>query len=256
MSDHGFSAGWLAMREPYDAAARDLGLAARLATWTGLRPPDSPPLRIGDLGAGTGSGWRWLQPKLPVDQQWTLLERDPKLISAGPREVSYRKLDLVDHLGELAEYELITASALLDLAGEAWLAELASLRRAIYATLSYDGRVVWSPFDPDDPLVASLVNRHQRRDKGLGPSMGPLAASTLARKLGPGTLTARSDWQLGPEDTEIQTALLDGYAGAASEMCSSEGPRITAWADRRLALIEEGRSSLAVGHQDLLWLPE
>lgn len=243
------------MREPYDAAARDLGLAAQLATWVGSRPPEAPPLRVADLGAGTGSTWRWLRPRLPAAQEWTLVERDPKLIAAGPREVAYRRLDLADDLDELGDQDLITASSLLDLASEGWLGELAALRRPIYATLTYDGRISWDPLDPDDPLVTKLINRHQRRDKGFGPAAGPRAATALAHGLGAQAQVAPSDWTLGPDDVEIQTALLDGYAGAAGDVCSADGPRISAWAERRQALIEEGRSSLTVGHLDVLWLP-
>jgi hypothetical protein len=43
-----FDGDWLDLREPFDAAARDPGLATRLAAALPARP------RILDLGAGTG----------------------------------------------------------------------------------------------------------------------------------------------------------------------------------------------------------
>ena len=51
-----FPADWLALREPYDHAARDARLAGRLAAWAARRAT----LDIVDLGAGLVFGWqRW-----------------------------------------------------------------------------------------------------------------------------------------------------------------------------------------------------
>ena len=51
-----FGADWLALREPFDAAARESSslLVARLRT---LRPGPGP-WRVMDLGCGTGANWR------------------------------------------------------------------------------------------------------------------------------------------------------------------------------------------------------
>jgi SAM-dependent methyltransferase len=68
-----FDGDWLDLREPYDAAARDFGLAVRLAAALPARP------RILDLGAGTGSLLRWLGHFIRRAQAWTLVDADPEL---------------------------------------------------------------------------------------------------------------------------------------------------------------------------------
>ena len=91
-----------------------------------------------------------------------------------------------DGLAVVAGQNLVTASALLDLVSESWLAGL--VRRCAdnacgaYFALTYDGEVQWMTEsaagwriddDPDDGLVRDAVNRHQRSDKGFGPALGP-----------------------------------------------------------------------------------
>ena len=133
----GFSAEWLRLREPYDARARDIELARRLAAWVG----DRDSVRIVDLGAGTGANLRWLSGRLPAKgQDWTLVEHDPALISAGSAQLAgtpvgwrYHQLDLAADLETLAEADadIITASALLDLVSAEWLDRLVAWRRTL-----------------------------------------------------------------------------------------------------------------------------
>src|SRR5579859_663692 len=76
------SRGWLALREPADAAAR----AAELVEYL----PRRTHWVIHDLGGGTGSMSRWLAPRLPGRQHWVVHDRDTDLLEiaatrgAGP----------------------------------------------------------------------------------------------------------------------------------------------------------------------------
>lgn len=263
----GFSASWLALREPHDLAARDRGLVRALAHFLAARQR----LAVLDMGSGTGSSLRALASHLPAPQAWRLVEHDPALIAAGmallprsgPAAWRYVEADLAEELETLLSggCDLVTCSALLDLVSEPWMARLAGTVRALgvplHAALTYDGRIALAPALPDDAWITELVNAHQRGAKGFGPALGPDATARLERLLqGSGRcLCAPSDWRLGPGDRAIQQALLEGWAGAAREMAPDKAPRIGSWLEERLALLRADRSRCTVGHRDLLWLP-
>ena len=247
-----FAVDWLRLRAPYDAAARDAGLVDQLAAWAAGRGS----LRIADLGAGSGSTWRQMAPRLGGAHEWTLVEWDEALIAAGPPGIPYRRLNLATDLEALGPADLITASALIDLVDAVWLRGLVELGTALYIALTIDGQLAWEPIDPKDELAARLVGRHQRTDKGFGPALGADAVPMLARLLGGSAHVASSDWRLGSEDGAIQAALLEGYAVAATAVEPALAGEIAAWAERRLEAIRASTSSLVVGHRDILWLPD
>jgi hypothetical protein len=257
-----FSAEWLALREPADAAARAQALLAPLRhTTAGTR-------RIVDLATGTGANIRYLAPRLDGAQSWLAIDCDPRLLAAVERDtrpphvgVETRVLDLGAGLdaGLLAGCRLVTASALLDLVSQAWIERLARAcagagADALFA-LTYDGRIEWSPSDPDDALVRTLVNRHQRRDKGFGPALGPDATASAAacfRAQGYEARVEPSDWRLGADAGALQDALIEGWRTAAAEVEPAAAGALDAWAARRRARLAAGASRLVVGHADLL----
>ncbi len=255
----GFSADWLALREPADARSRSAALAARFAGRV---------RRAVDLGSGTGANIRYLAPRLGAATEWLAVDGDPGLLDAlvAPAGVTVRalRLDLAQALEALAfdGVDLVTASALLDLVSAAWLDRLAAAcaaaRTSVLFALSYDGRIEWSPADAADTLVREAVNRHQRRDKGFGSALGPAAVTAAAARLaahGYQVERSRSDWLLGPADARLQQALVDGWLAAALEIAPAERRTLVAWADRRRAAIVHGITRLVVGHEDLAgWL--
>jgi hypothetical protein len=247
----GFSAEWLALREPADAAARSSALASFVAR----------PGRLLDLGGGTGANIRYLSSRFPAPQVWTLVDDDPLLMARAPAPVTRHRADLnavVDE-GELFEgCVLVTASALLDLVSEQWLAKLVLRCRAaevpVLFALSYDGRIVCSPEEPEDEDVRRLVNEHQKRDKGFGPALGPDAAAKAVAMLSAAGYTTKkeqSDWKLRPDSRDLQRELVAGWATAASEIAPSSHAVIDAWRSRRLGHIDAGRSRILVGHVDV-----
>jgi hypothetical protein len=258
---NGFSAAWLARREPYDVRARNLGVLD--AVVASLR--DLSPIRIVDLACGTGAMLRALSPRLLGNQNWRLIDCDQSLLAraaASPRPsritVDAVPLDLSRDLEAALDgpIDAITTSALLDLVSESWLdrltTEIASRSLPFHASLSYDGRVEIAPADPFDPAIIAAVNAHQRTDKGFGPALGPhAAASTVARfeTAGYSVIHGTSDWVLGTSDCDIQLDILAGWAGAACE--SGESVVDTAdWLARRRQLVAAGQSSIRVGHLD------
>jgi SAM-dependent methyltransferase len=298
-----FSAHWLALREPADHRSRSEALVRALILWMEEQPRPGL-LSVLDLGAGAGSNLRYLAPLIGGQQRWTCVDKDPELLKAlrvqtaawaiargliatadGAEQrilgqgidwrVATPYMDLAAGADNfpLAPGTLVVASALMDLVSESWLAELLRAcwrgQSPLLASLNYDGRVELSPHEPLDGLVIALVNGHQGRDKGLGPALGPSgprALARLGRRLGYQARTASSDWELDPDQTGIQEALIAGWGHAARVQVrdafgGSAGaidPRIESidhWQDVRLGHVAAGRSCLRVGHEDLLLLP-
>jgi SAM-dependent methyltransferase len=250
-----FTAGWLALREPADVAARSATLTASSAPRTN---------RVVDLASGTGANIRYLAPRFPGVRRWLAVDRDPQLLAAAAwpagANVAILQLDLARALDELPLENggLVTASALLDLVSESWLRRLAArcaeAEVDVLFALTYDGRIEWSPADAGDERVRELLNRHQLRDKGFGPALGPGASGKALATfdaLGYAMRAEQSDWDLGPESRALQMALVDGWASAASEIAPGEGEALREWAKRRHAHVAAGRSRLRVGHLDL-----
>jgi hypothetical protein len=166
--------------------------------------------------------------------------------------------------GIVAQRDLVTAAALLDLVSAPWLGELAHRCRengaAVLFPMIYDGRIHCTPAEPGDEAVRDRVNQHQHTDKGFGPALGPDAAGTAGRlfaSLGYEVRRGSSDWHVGPNAGALQEQLIDGWATAATTIDPASSALIADWRTRRLTHVAAGRSILTVGHQDIAgWLPQ
>ncbi|HMJ81981.1 MAG TPA: hypothetical protein VK504_02370 [Vicinamibacterales bacterium] len=263
-------ADWLALREPFDAAARSATLARAVSeALTG-----DLPLRIVDLGTGRGSNVRFLTGYLSLPQEWLLLDEDAAVLKQVPgamtgllhaecaidlRQVNLGLLDSTMFDGR----HLVTASALLDLVSESWLGSLAHHCRAVRAAglfaLTYNGDSRCSPAEPEDDEVRELMNRHQRaNDKGFGRAVGPDAVAVAERSfkaVGYRVERAASDWNLPPAAREMQRELVNGWADAASAIAPARSATISGWLRRRHDHIDAGRSQIVVCHEDLIATP-
>ncbi|MDJ0391315.1 class I SAM-dependent methyltransferase [Roseomonas sp. E05] len=283
----GFDADWLALREPFDARARNLDLALALAEALPPRP------HLVDLGAGTGALLRWLAPLLARSQRWTLVDADPALLEEAVTTIEERailagwtttwpkKSTLLVHtprgvwrveavLADLAAgpdalplggADAVVSTALCDLVSRPWVTAMAkALRVPFYAALNVDGRERFFPPHPADRLVARGFRRDQTRDKGFGgPALGPAAPATMAnalRKRGFSVRTAPSPWRIGANTPAMADALAEGHARAAmAALPRSLAPGLRDWATTRQAQATRGRLSVRIGHTDLLALP-
>jgi len=259
--------GWLALREPADAAARSVELLEILRPYL---PTDG--MVIHDLGSGTGSMARWLARQLGGPQRWVLHDRDAELLehaAANPPPPAAdvtavtveTRLDDVTRLdpAELYGVSLITASALLDMFTEEelerFLAVCVAAGCPVLITLSVVGRVELTPDVPLDRAVMDAFNAHQRRRTAGGRLLGPdavRAAADTLRRLGLEVHLRPSPWRLGPQHPDLAAEWLTGWVEAACEQAPELADVARPYGIRRLAEARAGSLSITVHHQDLL----
>jgi hypothetical protein len=242
-----FSADWLVLREPFDAAARSAALAHRFVAALPARP------RILDLGAGTGSMMRWLRPIIGDQSSWILADADATLLeSARDARTTPLVLDLAQGRDSLPfpAVDGVVCSSLLDLVSAAWLQRLVgALRTPFLACLSVDGDDVFAPPHPLDALVLHEFRLDQARDKGFGPALGPRApvvAQAALTERGFTVHTEKSDWDIPSSATAMLQELVLGHGRIADN---------DEWQHDRLEQISGEKLAIRIGHRDILALP-
>jgi hypothetical protein len=262
-----FSVDWLALREPYDASARNAEVLDRLRTYFA----DRPAVFCVDLACGTGATVRALAKYLPPRQNWRLCDNDLGLLARAPALTQATGANVVPTPVDLARdlemaldgpLDLVATSAFFDLVSGRFLerltVEAAARGLPVYAALSYDGRTEMTPEDELDQRVVASFNRHQRTDKGFGEALGPAAASAAAAmfaRVGYAVTTGGADWVLGPGDQKIQLDILAGIAAAAGEIGDIPLTELMSWLTRRRAAVTAGIAGMRVGHVDLFAVP-
>lgn len=273
-----FSVAWLDLREGADLAARDRALAREALRWleSGTAGGTEREAIVVDLGAGTGSTLRALAALGAGKLVWRLVDQNGELLDEALRRhrrtflIEDYKADLrvLDEL-PLGGARLVTASALFDLASCQFVDSLAARltqsgeglagaapSTGLYAALNYDGTTTWAPEHPLDADVLAAFNKDQRQDKGLGPALGPDAASYLQQMLtnsGFSVSVAASPWVLGAADAELVSELIRGIAAAVADGYGLDAAALQQWQSFRLDHAASG--SCTVGHQDVLALP-
>lgn len=284
-----FDGDWLDLREPYDAAARDPGLAAMLAAALPARP------RLLDLGAGTGSLLRWLGHFIGRAQAWTLVDADAALLERAFETTADRaeavgwaatwpgRKTLLVHSPEgawrveglvanlvlapanlpLDRVDAVVNTALCDLVSRDWIEAMAAAcarrRLPFYAALNVTGRERFSPPYPGDALVMRGFRRDQRRDKGFGGvALGPAAPDAIAEAFaahGYSVHRASSDWIIDRRARLFASEIATGHGSAAMAWERRDAARIEDWIEARRAQAADGLLSVRIGHQDVLALP-
>ncbi len=285
----GFSSHWLALREPADHRARHAELCSQMTAYFRASHPAvghtlGQPLRIIDLGCGSGSNLRAVAAALPAFQHWTLVDYDPALLSAARLaliawadevqsgqddsqhlvltkahqqiEIQFLQEDLAANIERVLSMpaDLVTAAAFFDLVSPDWLGRFCqALCTPFYTVLTYDGTETWTPHHAADQAMLKAFHAHQTTDKGFGLSAGPDATDILHR-----ALTARgfrvqqgaSPWQLTARDRELMQSLASGAAGAVTETGLVAQDIVKDWLSARL-----NAESCNIGHWDIFAIP-
>ncbi|MDP8924729.1 MAG: class I SAM-dependent methyltransferase [Chloroflexota bacterium] len=248
----GFAPVWLAARDRYDVVALDREMLSTVRAWAEQQPV-GPPLRVVDLGCGTGAGLRralsWLADRpiaaYAVDRDADLLRRlalgDSGAMLAGRDAEPDAERDaassivvpvVADLLGPLdaaggptdGTLDLVVSHAVADLLPlDRFARRVASLLRPgghAHLALTYDGETRFSPSDDPalDTRVIAAYHRHMDLAREYEPTHG---GSTAGRRLA-AALTAAglevvraapSVWEVRASDGPDGRAVLDGLIG-------------------------------------------
>lgn len=259
-----FSAEWLALREPVDHAS--INAEVRRAFCSAM--PARAQLLLVDIGCGTGSNMRGLSPWLGSGQRWTLVDHDAGLLTLAAEsatrlgiahEIRQADLGTADLATLFAGTHAVTSAALFDLASDDAVERIADAvvdaGAVFYTVLTYDGIACWLPESAHAAGLRIGFNRHQRREKGLGPALGPHATPALKRAFelrGYRVITGPSPWVVTGTHSELRSELDRGWVAAAIEAGGVSPPDGAAWLSGRR---EDPDAVAIVGHQDLLALP-
>lgn len=261
---------WLELREPADAAARDVAwptLRPHVADWLAIT---TGPLHIIDVGAGTGANTRWLAPRLAelTDRSggrvtaWTLLDHDDDLLRGVPPGTDARLVqgdvadlpDLLDDRGTL-----VTASALLDLLTAGQLdALLRDTRRrgaALLLALTIGNCCRIEPLTQEDAALSQRLDEAFHRHQARGEALGHGAIRHLQARR-PDTLLAASPWRLGQQQAPLACRFLIDRVGASVEAAPDLGGPARDWLQRRCTALDRGELRITLEHLDAWISPD
>ncbi len=279
----GFSAQWLALREPADHRARDRALQDRICEQLAtVARTEQRAVRLIDLGCGSGSNLRALATALPAQQHWTLVDYDPLLLTAARTAlvswadqvvsdsplltlrkndktiaIEFAQVDLARDIERVLTWpaDAITAAAFFDLVAESWLVRFCkALRTTLYTVLTYDGFEQWLPTHAADAAMLNAFHAHQKTDKGFGIAAGPEAATIMQRELsacGFQVDLAPSPWQIDQTEAPLIQALATGSAAAVRETGLLTAQEVEQWLPARITA-----HHCTVGHWDILAIPK
>jgi SAM-dependent methyltransferase len=289
----GFSSQWLSLRESADHRARHAGLVQELHQYfennlPGSGKSEQAPLRITDLGCGTGSNLRALAQGFPAYQHWTLIDYDPALLKAARESLSkwadqiltpggdadtnstlrllkngkqitvnFMQVDLAKNIEAVLSTgtDLVTAAAFFDLVSPVWITRFCqSLKAPLFTVLTYDGTEKWAPPHFADQAVLNAFHAHQATDKGFGLSAGPGAIELIKAQLSARHFNirlAKSPWLLETgQDQALMQALATGSAAAVAQTRQVSTADLNAWKSARMQA-----QSCQIGHWDLFASP-
>jgi hypothetical protein len=278
----GFSAQWLALREPADHRARDRALQNKVCEQlANVARTEQRAVRLIDLGCGSGSNLRALATSLPEQQHWTLVDYDPLLLAAARAaliawadqvisdqtilsicksgktiDIEFAQVDLARDIERVLALpaDVITAAAFFDLVAETWLVRFCqALRTTLYTVLTYDGSEQWLPAHHADDAMLKAFHTHQKTDKGFGVAAGPDASAIMKRELaarGFQVSLAPSPWQIDQAEAAFIQALATGSAAAVRETGLLNAQDLDQWLAARVTA-----QHCTVGHWDILATP-
>lgn len=284
-----FQVEWLEGRFSFDAKARNKTVEQACLEHFSKRAS----LNIVDIGAGTGSNFRYFWNRFSQNQNWTFVELNPELAKVAKEKciqfaqeqqflVSNQRDRLIFQKGkqyrsvqilhqsflelhqflDLNTIDLITAGAVFDLLStnmlDQFLSKIITSQTALLATINYTGMRFKHSTKRDQQYV-QLYEAHMCRQQAFGRAIGPkfpdyLKAFSNAKSIP--LLMGSSHWIIGPNDHKMHQFLLDYMEKGLGEMLrdKTQRPDFQNWLAEKRSLSQQGRLELQVLHQDAFLL--
>ena len=272
---------WLKSRESYDRTARSPEVLDAF-----LAETDGVPLKLADLGCGTGSNALFLAETLKARHvQFHLVEREAYLLEEARRRIREKNAGhfmerdhavyleygecrqafyfynepVRDFMRRHLELQVVCAGALFDLFTEDefddLLKALKPRRIALYGVLNYCGTRLFPACAEDERFVA-LYERHMSRLLHKGRPMGKKTMAHIQDGLnsenGWQLTVSNSNWVLGVGDAEFISRNLDFYDMAVPELLRHQEERTAfrEWMAEKRRMIAQRKLEMRVYHQD------
>ena len=242
MTETNFQEEWLAIRYPFDLAARNKEVeAAFLDYFYGYDE-----LQIIDIGSGTGNNFRYWFSKLPISQSWTFVELNPllaeislakakKYLEASDWEVSISKNQLSASFREgvqkhkkiriqiletsflelpfghqlLGNPDFLMANAVFDLLTakmfDRFAEQLIEHKIPLLSTINFVGMRFQNP-TKEDELFTNYYLQHMQRLQTFGRTLGTdctTHATSFFKKKGQSYTLGESNWIVKKTDEKM-----------------------------------------------------
>lgn len=279
---------WLERRLNIDSSSLNTSIQSLMLSKLGS---NNSTLQILDLGAGFGANIFHLAPKFNCRQNWTLLDRDPKLIekvnyfvekyfpkNSDTKENSIKirnqnirynlvNMDMLDLSNKYHknQFDLVTANAVFDLISTSQFRKLVdNLVKLdlyqLYFSINLDKDIELFPLLENDFLVIDTFKNHMVRKQSFGRAMGSDSCEHMTEILndnGYKVYSEPSNWEISTNSINLQLDLIKFFRSAAQEMLkenninTNEMDLIAINLDKRIQLINHSDHKLIIFHQDI-----
>ena len=259
---HEFENSWLLSREKIDSISRNKKAIEKINKYTSI----SKNLNIIDLGCGTGSNFRYLNPKIVKKQSWKMVDISHLSLSYLKKNIkhsqkiqniTYKKIDIIKQIEKIdfKNFDIVTGSALLDIMPKEWFINFLNINKStkiIYFTINYDGNFKFYPKHKDDDNIVRLFNQDQMSDKGIGKkAVGPKCTQIIDQlfQRTHKTYVFNSNWVV-----EKNKNMQKMFISFCEDIISKNKKNYEDWLNYRKEKIKSNKSILKLQNKDFLAL--
>ena len=283
---------WLAHRFTCDAEARHPGIEHQFLAFF---EQHQTPLKVVDVGSGTGANVRYYFDRIPHEQEWILIEQNEQLrdeccrsLVAFAQERGYHwqqqdgtflltddqktatvqlmsgRIEHIEQLADLARTDVVTANAVFDLLSfeqfDTLVGKLVQHEVCLLATLNYY-ETSFLPFSEEDHRFMRWYHMHMKRPQPTGIAMGPDCSEEMLDLLAQHHMMIEqegSQWHLKKNATTMHHYLLHFIEHAVAELSLSadEQRDFDTWLTHRKSLCRQRQLEIIVDHSDIFAYPQ